>query len=188
MGDRPKILIEDLEAALQRLGEVVDVTAEDLLKIFHLTVEEMEKRNRMFRSKERIGEVMKSPVITCTPDTSLKEAARILLEKNIHCLPVLGEGGKLVGIVTESDLMFQFSPGTSGDPFGGLLARRKGKKGGQRVGEIMTKRVVTVHPEDPIKKAINLMLKHGYGRIPVVDLDGLLVGIVAHKDILEFIE
>ncbi|KKM11436.1 hypothetical protein SY88_08385 [Clostridiales bacterium PH28_bin88] len=187
MDNKPNILHEDLAAALQQMGKVVDVTPEDLLRIFDLTLTEVQKRHQTFCHKEWVREIMKSPVITCTPQTTVEAAARILLEKNIHCLPVVEEGEKLVGIVTESDLLFQFSSEPAGSPVKHLFSRKRVQKPGERIGDIMVKHVTTLHPEDSIKKVIHLMLKHGYGRIPVVDQENILVGIVARKDILQFL-
>ncbi|OAT85928.1 hypothetical protein A6M21_05225 [Desulfotomaculum copahuensis] len=131
---------------------------------------------------------MKSPVITCKPDTPVEEAARLLLEHDIHCLPVVTEGEKLAGIVTESDLMFQFSTVPVSGSIKDLFSRKRAHRTGRLAGEIMVHRVATVHPDDPIQAAVNLILKHGYGRIPVVDHENRLVGIVARKDILHFLK
>lgn len=182
------VLPEDLEAALRRLDTMVDVTTEDLMRIINLTLEETEKRMRTFEGKEWIGQIMSSPVITCPPHTPVEEAARILVERDIHCLPVVAEGDKLVGIVTESDLMFQFSPPPAGGSLKELFSRRRVHRQGRLVGEVMVGRVAVAHPEDPIQKAIQLMLKHGYGRIPVTDRENTLVGIIARKDILHFLK
>ncbi|NHM27217.1 CBS domain-containing protein [Desulfofundulus sp. TPOSR] len=188
MSNRPVVLLEDVEAALQQTGKVMDITPEDLLTIVDLTLDQAEKRQSTFEGKQWIGEIMTVPVITCTPDTTIEEAARILLEKNIHCLPVVDRENKLVGIVTESDLIFQFSAVPAGGSLLDLLMRKKLPKSGHTIGEIMVKKVTTVHPGDPIQKAIQLIIKHGYGRIPVVDGDNRVVGIVARKDILHFLK
>jgi CBS domain-containing protein len=188
MSNRPVVLLEDVEAALQQTGKVMDITPEDLLTIVDLTLDQAEKRQSTFEGKQWIGEIMTVPVITCTPDTTIEEAARILLEKNIHCLPVVDRENKLVGIVTESDLIFQFSAVPAGGSLLDLLMRKKLPKSGHTIGEIMVKKVTTVHPGDPIQNAIQLIIKHGYGRIPVVDGDNRVVGIVARKDILHFLK
>lgn len=188
MGDRPNILLEDVEAALQQVRGIVDITPEDLLKIVALTLNEVEKRKGKFQSKEWIKEIMKAPVITCTPDTTIPEAVRILLEQNLHCLPVIDAGGKLVGIVTETDLMLQFSPETLKASLKDLFLRKKVRGAGQKIGDVMVKKVVSANPEDPINKVIHLMLKYGYGRIPVVNKDNVLIGIVARKDVLGFLK
>ena len=63
-----------------------------------------EKAQRSFLEGIAVKEVMCEPVITITPEASVKEAARLMMEKRIGCLPVL-EGAKLVGIVTETDML-----------------------------------------------------------------------------------
>ncbi|MBE3586133.1 MAG: CBS domain-containing protein [Thermoanaerobacter sp.] len=187
MSNRPVVILEDVEAALRQTGKVMDITPEDLLALIGLTLEQAEKRQSTFEGKQWIGEIMTVPVITCSPDATIEEAARILLEKNIHCLPVVDREGGLVGIVTESDLIFQFSAVPAGGSLLHLLRRKKLPKSGRTIGEIMIERVVAVHPDDPIQKAVRLMIKYGYGRIPVVEGDNRLAGIVARKDILYFL-
>lgn len=182
------LTVEDLEAALRQRGGLLDVTVDDLLVIFRLALEEAEKRRRRFHAKEWIRDIMKSPVVTCTPETTVVAAARILLEHNLHCLPVVIEGDRLVGLVTESDLMFQFASPEVGGVLGGLLARKRALRAGPTVADVMVRKVVTVRPEEPIRRAIQLMLRHGYGRLPVVEQDNLLVGIVARKDLLSFLD
>ncbi|SHI36192.1 CBS domain-containing protein [Desulfofundulus thermosubterraneus] len=188
MNNRPVVLLEDVEAALQQTRKVMDITPEDLLTIVDLTLDQAEKRQSTFEGKQWIGEIMTVPVITCTPDTTIEEAARILLEKNIHCLPVVDRENKLVGIVTESDLIFQFSAVPVGGTLRQLLGRKKAPRTGHTIGEIMVRKVTTVYPNDPIQKAIRLIIKHGFGRIPVVDENNRVVGIVARKDILHFLK
>ncbi|HHW44777.1 MAG TPA: CBS domain-containing protein [Desulfotomaculum sp.] len=188
MGNRPSVILEDVEAVLQQTGKMMDITPEDLLTIIGLTLDQVEKRQSTFEGKQWIGEIMTAPVITCTPDTTVEEAAHILLEKNIHCLPVVDPGDELVGIVTESDLILQFAAVPTGSFLLDLIMRKRLPKTGHTVGEIMVKKVATVHPGDPIQKAIQLIIRHGYGRIPVVDGDNRVVGIVARKDILHFLK
>ncbi|MBE3587443.1 MAG: CBS domain-containing protein [Thermoanaerobacteraceae bacterium] len=184
----PPVLLEDVEAALQKLGKMVDVTPEDLLMIIDLTLSQVEKRRRTFEGRQWIREIMKKPVITCSPETTVEDAARMMLEKNIHCLPVVDGEGKLVGIVTESDLMFLFSAAPAGGSIMDLFLRKKGHLTGETIGDIMIRKVVAVHPDEPIQRAIQLIIKHGYGRLPVVDEKNVVVGIVARKDIIHFLK
>ena len=178
---------EDLEAALEQMGSTLDVTFEDLWKVVDLTLNEAERRKALFQSREWIREIMKSPVISCAPDTSIHDAADLMLEKDIHCLPVVEDGSTLAGIVTESDLMYQLSPQSADSPVHHLFTRKRVHKAGHTAGEVMTREVIAVHPEDSIEAAVHLLLKHGFGRLPVVDRDNRLVGIVARKDLLRFV-
>jgi CBS domain-containing protein len=178
---------EDLEAALEQMGGTLDVTFEDLRQVVDLTLEHARQRKALFESREWIREIMRNPVITCTPDAGVHDAAQLMLENNIHCLPVVHGENTLAGIVTESDLMHQLSPESTESPVHHLFARRRAKRAGHTVGEVMTREAVTVHPDDSIEAAVHLLMKHGFGRLPVVDRENHLVGIVARQDLLRFV-
>jgi CBS domain-containing protein len=115
--------------------------------------------------------------ITITPDTSMPEARRIMLEKKIRRLPVVHDG-KLVGIVTFGDIReAQPSDATTLSVFemNYLLDRLKAK-------DFMTEDPITVSPEAAIGEAARLMLDNKVGGLPVVD-DGALVGIITETDL-----
>lgn len=122
---------------------------------------------------------MKSEVFTASPGTSMIEAHQLMREKGIRRMPVVKEKGKLVGIITRSDVR-------QAEPSGAttlnvweinyLLSRLK-------VKDIMTKEVLTVLPEDTIKHAAMLMHDNQIGALPVVDEKKLLVGILTESDI-----
>jgi len=187
MSDQPNITREDVEAALEQMATAMDVTFEDLWKVVRLTMDHAEQRKALFEAREWIRDIMKSPVITCAPDASVHDAAHLMLEKDIHCLPVVEDGTRLVGILTESDLMYQLSPEATDTPLHHLFFRKRVHKAGHTAGEVMTREVLAVHPEDSIIDAVHILLKHGFGRLPVVDQDNHLVGIVARKDLLRFV-
>jgi acetoin utilization protein AcuB len=119
-----------------------------------------------------VGRRMKRDLVTVSPGASLSEAARLLKANRIHHLPVV-EGERLLGIVTDTDLRNAMLPGAAES--GGGTARA--------VGEIMTRSVVTLSPEDTIDDAMLILSRQRFGALPVVD-GGRLVGIVAKTDVL----
>jgi acetoin utilization protein AcuB len=121
---------------------------------------------------------MSTDPITVTPDTSVMKASQMMKENNIRHLPVLGEQGGLVGIVSDRDLK-EASPSkaTTLDvhELYYLLSELK-------VKDIMTKRVISVKPEDTIEKAAVIMLERKVNGLPVVDEDEV-VGMLSQGDV-----
>ncbi|MBF2087482.1 MAG: CBS domain-containing protein [Synechococcales cyanobacterium K44_A2020_017] len=142
-----------------------------------------------------VAEVMSRDPITVNPNSPLKEAIQILAERHISGLPVVDDQGKLVGVISESDLMWQ-QTGVTPPAYIMLLDsviylenparydRELHKALGQTVGEVMTKESVTVPPSKPLNAAAQLMHDRHVRRLPVVDSDGTLVGILTRGDII----
>jgi acetoin utilization protein AcuB len=126
---------------------------------------------------------MTTEVITLTPDQTLLKVLTLMQQKRIRHLPVIQQG-KLVGIVTEKDVRKAgASDSTSLSVFelNYLLDQIK-------VSNFMTKKVITVTPDEPIEVAAKLIYDHKIGALPVVD-QNQLVGLITSSDILEtFIE
>lgn len=126
-----------------------------------------------------IKERMSKPVITITPDTSVQEALRIMRENKIRRLPVM-EGKKLVGIVTERDLLYASpSPATtlSIQEMHYMLSKLK-------VREIMKYPVITIDENAPLEEAARIMADNKIGGLPVTR-DGELVGIITESDLFK---
>ena len=117
-----------------------------------------------------IQEAMTQAPTAIEPTTPAREAARTLKTEDIGALPIV-EDGKLVGMITDRDLAIR------------VLA--EGKDVDTPVGEIASKDVVTVDPQQTLEEAARLMAKHQIRRLPVVEEDGKLVGILAQADIAE---
>jgi len=115
----------------------------------------------------RIAEVMQPEVITVMPHTSMRELKEILRLKRISGAPVI-EDGKLLGIISIEDLIKALEEGAMDD----------------LVGARMTRRVETLYSDESVIQAVNRMAHTGYGRIPVTDRSGKLVGIVTRGDII----
>jgi CBS domain-containing protein len=142
-----------------------------------------------------VKEVMTEQVVTVTTDDSVEKCANLLLEHNISGLPVLNETGKVVGMVTEGDLIRRASrmkaPGYL-EILGGLIYLGSPKKFVDEIlramslsaGEMMTKKVIAVSPEDTLEQAATLMTQNEVSRLPVIDAAGKLVGIVSRRDIM----
>ena len=125
---------------------------------------------------------MTSEVYTEEPNTPMLEAHKLMREKGIRRMPVVRRG-KVVGIMTRSDVRSaEPSSATSLNVWemNYLLAQL-------RVRDVMTKKPFTIHPEDTIKKAAELMHEHRIGALPVVDSKDQLVGILTESDVFRIL-
>ena len=118
--------------------------------------------------KRTARDIMTTNVIAVKEDMILTEVIRLLLRWHISGVPVVDDDGKLVGIVTEHDLVnFTIS----------------GNAATTRAGEVMTKQVTTYTPDTLVVDIINHFAAHRIRRVPVVE-DGKLIGIISRRDIL----
>jgi CBS domain-containing protein len=127
-------------------------------------------------------------VVTVRPGTPYKEIARILTEHQISALPVLGEGDRVLGIVSEADLLSKESrshePAPGRPPFTPSQARSRHKAEAATALELMTTPVVTITAAEDAAEAARRMEEHRVKRLPVIGPDRRLVGIVSRRDIL----
>jgi acetoin utilization protein AcuB len=123
------------------------------------------------------GDIMNFPVITIDPGLKASDAWVTFKNANVRHMPVLSAEGRIIGIVSDRDLMKQLiiKDGTVED------AREV------RVKDIMADEVITASPLTDIRRIAKVMLDHHIGTMPIVDEDGLLVGIITRSDILHAI-
>src|SRR5512136_1696624 len=127
-----------------------------------------------------VRERMSPTPTTCSPDLSVPEALRFMKEKKIRRLPVLDSHGKLVGIVSDKDLLYASpSPVTSLSVWemNYLLAKLK-------VEEVMTRQVITVTEDTPLEDAARIMADNKIGGLPVMR-DETMVGILTETDVFK---
>jgi CBS domain-containing protein len=131
----------------------------------------------------KAGDVMTTGAATVKPSTSLAEAARLMIEHRISGLPVVDEGGKLVGIVSEGDFLRR----KEGDRMRWIEAfLESGSEAGflsRRVEDIMSKNPVSAQVETPLTEIVDAMERHNVKRIPIVD-NGRVLGIVSRANLL----
>ncbi|MGM0397053.1 MAG: CBS domain-containing protein [Bacillota bacterium] len=145
-----------------------------------------------------IRDIMTKEVITVTVDDNVEKCASLLIKHNLSGLPVLDEDGKLVGIVTEGDLIRRASrikgPAVL-EVLGGLIYLDSPRKFmdelknamGQKAGDVMTKKVITIGPDQTIEEGATLLVEKNIKRLPVLDKEGKLVGIVSRRDIMSYL-
>jgi CBS domain-containing protein len=136
-------------------------------------------------------DIMTKDVATVRPDTALADAIAIMLDRHVSGLPVVDRDGRLVGVLTEGDLLRRTETGT--EPAHarwldfilgpGRLAAEYVRTHGRQVENLMTEDVVTVAPETPLTDIVRLMESKRIKRVPVLRGD-TLVGVVSRADLL----
>jgi CBS domain-containing protein len=140
----------------------------------------------------KIGDIMTESVISVRPTDRIADAIRLMLDNRISGLPVIGEDGKLVGIVSESDLLRRIETGTTRrrarwleillSP--GRLADEYVHTHGRRVDEVMTRTVISVTETSTLEEFVQIMEHRRIKRLPVVS-NGKVVGIVTRANLLQ---
>jgi CBS-domain-containing membrane protein len=137
----------------------------------------------------RAREVMSTPVVTVPPEAALKDVAKLMATHNVSGVPVLDQVGRLVGIVSESDVLTKLEYGEQGRGLLGLLDQLAHGAGADRklhahtAADLMTTRVISAGPETSFRELLHLMTIHDVNRLPIVE-GGRVIGIVTRADIL----
>ncbi len=136
-----------------------------------------------------VKDVMSTPVVAVRRDASFKEMAAKLRGYRVSAFPVIDEDGKVIGVVSEADLLAKEAladdhTGIHGAITGVWRHKEYEKAEGLTAGDLMTHPAMTVRPEDPVEHAARLMYTLQVKRLPVVDAGGRLVGIISRADVL----
>jgi CBS domain-containing protein len=140
----------------------------------------------------RARDVMVSPVATISHRASVKDVAKALIDRHVSAMPVTGDNGELVGIVSEGDLLHRAEAGTERrrswwlSAFVGtdVMAADYVKAHARKVSDVMTRKVISVGPEAPLHEVATLLEKHSIKRVPVVE-NGQLVGLVSRANLIQ---
>ncbi|SDS52687.1 CBS domain-containing protein [Bradyrhizobium canariense] len=140
----------------------------------------------------RAHQIMTRPVISVTPETTILEAANIMLRRHVSGLPVVDGTGKLVGIVSEGDFIRRSEIGTQRKRSrwlkfilgSGKAARDFVHEHGRKIAEVMTTEPITIDEETELEKIVQLMEKNNVKRLPVTRGDKV-VGIVSRANLLQ---
>ena len=139
-----------------------------------------------------VGEVMTREVVEVRRDTSFKEVAGLLDRHRISGLPVVDNDDKVVGVISETDLV-RCQAARPADSRARIFRKSALRRSGRRAAavgrattaeELMSTPAVTVHPEQPVADAARVMERHHVDRLPVVDEEDRLIGIATRRDLL----
>jgi CBS domain-containing protein len=144
-----------------------------------------------------VRDIMDPELVTVTPEDDIETLVRLLRRAELPGVPVVNEGGRCVGIVTEADLVISDEQGDLHLPhyielFGGVVfleplrrfEERLRKAVGLTVGDIMTSELTTIEPDAGVHEAGRVIAESGHNRLPVIE-HGRLVGVVTRVDVLE---
>jgi len=139
--------------------------------------------------EQTVKDVMTTRVVSVTRATSFRAMAGALREYRVSAFPVLDDDGKVIGVVSEADMLakeaLESEPEGMPGMITGMLRRKEYEKArGTTAGDLMTSPAVTVTPDDTIQRAARLMYARKVKRLPVVDANGHLVGIIGRADLL----
>lgn len=175
----------DIDAAIANFGQLLDVERSDLEAIL---------RDAQLRAYSRrsglttCGEIMTRDVTAISPQAPLNDALVLLRRHHVKALPVTDESGRLVGIVTQTDLLDKVAWSALGPRLG---FRRRLKLTATRlraphgvVEDIMTSAVQTVRPETPVSDVVSRMAQANANHLPVVDAQMRLLGVVSQTDLV----
>ena len=185
----PELRREDFQNALKEIDTYIDVTLEDLVMITQTA-----QKHAQLRQVEQllVRDIMTTNVETVSPDTSMRDAAKILLDLRISGLPVMDHNGNLVGIVTEADFlsalgvpchhpahsvwqslesMFNAQPGKNLTP--------------KKVADIMSTQTVTIASHKTLHDVIDTMKRHHVKRVVVVNEEETVTGIITRSNLVK---
>jgi len=134
-----------------------------------------------------VADVMTRDVVTVGPDAGFRDIADLLVNRSISAVPVIDEASTVLGIVSEADLLakLEYSDRVPNHP---LVLRRaraqRAKAGGDTAADVMTAPAVTIAPDASVAQAARAMEAARVKRLPVVDADGHLIGIVSRRDLV----
>lgn len=193
--DQPIVItLVDRADRIERILEPLREMAPSAL----IVIQDVEVAQSGARFKEglpdvKVGEVMRREVATVHPDSPITQVVELLLDKDFSAVPVVDNDGKVVGMVSDNDLLTR----------GGMNVTISLKKAtdldyvrelheslenaNRKVSEVMTREVVTTAPDTILGRAARLMVEKHLKRLPVVDSDGKLVGILGRLDVLNTI-
>ncbi|OGW48733.1 MAG: hypothetical protein A2078_14100 [Nitrospirae bacterium GWC2_57_9] len=191
MENRPpdcRLSEEDLRAALKEMRSYVDVTEEDLRKIYEIALRHARERAAL---RIPVSTVMTTRVVTTKRDADLQEAARLLSENRISGMPVLDDQGRVLGVISEADLLM-LAGMQEGHTFRDILHRILGepvpaRRTGDKVHNVMSFPPITAKADDDVSEVAKILDERRIKRLPVVDDDGKLVGIISRADIVRAI-
>jgi len=118
----------------------------------------------------KIRDAMTDDVVTIQPQSTVMDAAVVMQAHNVGSVPVCTQDGQLMGIVTDRDIVVR-NIANNGDP------------NTTKVEEVMTKQVITGNPDMDVNQAVELMAQHKIRRLPIVERNNRLVGLVALGDL-----
>jgi CBS-domain-containing membrane protein len=185
----PEILDEDFRAALKEMVGFVDISEQDLVEIYKLALEHARKR---VRGHILVEQMMTREVLSVKTGTHPHEAEAMLFEHRISGLPVVDEENRVVGVLSEQDFLYCMEERdfmSLAERLRYTLHKKEYKRKAQceKVEDLMTAPPITVHKGMTINRVATLLVEKKINRVPVVDEEGRLIGIVSRADLVRML-
>lgn len=178
---------DDIYEAMKDISGYLDITPGDFKEVYlkayrHAVL-------RLTRSV-RVIEVMTKDVAAVSGDTPLEDVAEIMAARKVSGVPVIDGDGKVIGVVSEKDLLSVMGAGAASNFMEVIAHCLKGRSclavpvREKVAADIMSSPAVTVKEETPVMEVAGLFTQRGVNRVPVVDANGRMVGIVSRGDVV----
>lgn len=193
--DMPMVItVVDRPERIERIIEpLIELAPNSLITVHDVEVVHSGIAVREGLPDVKVAEVMRREVVTVRPDSPLTEVVELLIDKDFTAVPVVDDERRVVGMVSDSDLLERggmsvtLSLKRAADPEFVRQLHSELENPGRRVAEVMTREVVTVAAEASLGAAARLMIQRHLKRLPVVDGERRLVGILGRLDVLNTI-
>lgn len=171
------------------LPAICGLVAEGLITVEDVEIARYSHRDLpAMRPSITVGELMTHGVAAVRPDTPIEEIVELLIERDYRSVPVVADDGRLLGIVTSGDLVKQGGVPARIELLGAMepeaRAEAIGRAGARVAGEVMTTTPVAIAPDEPVQAAAGLMAAHRLKRLPVIDKQSHLIGVLSRADLL----
>lgn len=178
---------EDIYEAMKDIEGFLDITPGDFRELYVLALRHAVERLTM---SVLARDIMTREVHTAAPEMPLKEVAEILSERGVAGLPVVGRDGKVSGVISEKDFLASMA-GQGSMSFMGVVAECLKGKGclavpvrAQRAADIMSSPAICVNQNTRLMEIADLMAQKNINRVPIIDAEGMLTGIISRADII----
>lgn len=186
--------VDQAEVVARLLPQIRRMVDDGLITLEEVNVEQYAPGRQPDPLSLPVRDVMRQDVISVAPETPVPEIVTLLLAKEYRSLPVVDEEEQLLGILTDGDLLRRGGLVTRLDlqrelgeaDWGRQLADLRQRQ--DTAADLMSRPVIHIRAEAPIRQAMSLMVQENLKRLPVVDEDGRLVGWISRVDILHTLE
>jgi CBS domain-containing membrane protein len=176
---------EDLRVALKEMKTYVDITEDDLKKIYALALRHAAQR---VARRIMVRDVMTTNVIHVRDNADMNDVIRLLSENRISGLPVVDGEGRVIGVITEADVL-SMAGMKKGHAFKDIIRHILGeplpvRRGSKRLRDVMSSPAITTGPDSDVRDVALTIDEKRIKRLPVVDEKGRLVGLISRADIV----
>jgi CBS domain-containing membrane protein len=179
---------DDIIKAMKDIKGYLDITPGDFKILYRLAyTHAVERISHMFKASD----VMTKNVFSVNKSTPIEKAAQLMADQGISGVPVVGNEGEVIGIISETDILSQMGSKNTGSLMDVITHCLESKSCvalsifKKKAEEVMTSPAITVRAETPVTEIASVMAKDGINRVPVTDGKGKLIGIVSRADIVQ---